>query len=120
MRALAITSVRNEGAFLIDWLAHHRACGFTDFLVFSNDCDDGSDAMLDRLQAMGWLTHVPNPAPHPKGPQWEALKQADRHPLTRAADWIMVFDVDEYVNIHVGGAACPICWPPCPRPPPCR
>lgn len=107
MRALAITSIRNEGAFLIDWLAHHRACGFTDFLVFSNDCDDGSDAMLDRLQAMGWLTHVPNPAPHPKGPQWEALKQADRHPLTRAADWIMVFDVDEYVNIHVGGRRLP-------------
>ena len=37
IRFLAILTVRNEGAFLIDWLAHHRACGFTDFLVFSND-----------------------------------------------------------------------------------
>lgn len=102
MRALAITSVKNEAAFLLEWLAHHRACGFTDFLVFSNDCEDGTDLMLDRLAELGWLTHVRNPGPHDKGPQWEALRQADRHPLRRAADWIMVFDVDEFVNIHVG------------------
>ena len=49
MRALAILGVRNEGAFLLEWLAHHRATGFTDFLVFSNDCEDGTDAMLERL-----------------------------------------------------------------------
>lgn len=38
MRTLAILTQRNEGAFLLEWLAHHRAIGFTDFLVFSNDC----------------------------------------------------------------------------------
>lgn len=107
MRALAITCMRDEGAFVLDWLAHHRACGFTDFLVFSNDCRDGTDAMLDRLQAMGWLTHIRNPAPHRRGPQWEALARADRHPLRAAADWVMVLDVDEYVNIHVGDRRLP-------------
>ncbi len=59
--------MRNEGSFLLDWLAHHRACGFGDFLVFSNDCTDGTDAMLDRLAAMGWLTHVRNDGPHEEG-----------------------------------------------------
>ncbi|MBC7144836.1 MAG: glycosyltransferase family 2 protein [Thioclava marina] len=102
MRALAITSVKNEGAFLLEWLAHHRAVGFTDFLVFSNDCSDGTDAMLDRLEALGWLRHVPNPGPWEEGPQWAALKQADRHPLKTAADWIAVLDVDEFVTIKTG------------------
>jgi len=102
MRILAILTVRNEGAFLLEWLAHHRACGFTDFLVFSNDCTDGTDAMLDRLDAMGWLTHVRNPGPYEQGPQWAALKAADRHPLKRSADWVLFFDIDEFVNIHVG------------------
>ena len=106
-RILAILTLRNEGAFLLDWLAHHRAVGVTDFLVFSNDCDDGTDAMLDRLAALGHLTHVPNPAPHPRGPQWAALKRADRHPLRADADWIMVLDIDEYVNIHVGDHRLP-------------
>ena len=102
MRALLITCVKNEAAYLLEWLAHHRACGFTDFLVFSNDCSDGTDAMLDQLSAMGWLTHLRNPGPHPEGPQWSGLKLADKHPLMRAADWVLFCDSDEFVNIHPG------------------
>ncbi|NJM82816.1 MAG: glycosyltransferase family 92 protein [Tabrizicola sp.] len=102
MRVTAVLTVRNEGAFLLEWLAHHRACGFTDFLVFSNDCTDGTDRMLDRLQAMGWLAHIVNDGPHDEGPQWAALKAADQHPLVRGADWILFLDIDEFVNIHVG------------------
>ena len=102
MRALAITSLKNEAAFLLEWLAHHRAIGFTDFLVFSNDCTDGTAEMLDRLAQLGWLTHQPNPGPWAEGPQWGALKQADRHPLKAAADWIAVLDVDEFVTIKTG------------------
>lgn len=102
MRFLAVLTVRNEGAFLLEWLAHHRGVGFTDFLVFSNDCDDGCDAMLDRLQALGVLQHVRNDRPHDAGVQWTALKLADRHPLIKDADWIMALDIDEFVNIHTG------------------
>ena len=102
MRILAVLTVRNEGAFLLEWLAHHRVVGFTDFLVFSNDCDDGTDTMLDRLAAMSHLTHIRNPGPHTKGPQWDALKTANSHPLLAAADWAMVLDIDEFVNIHIG------------------
>ena len=102
MRALAILGVKNEAPFLLEWLAHHRAVGFTDFLVYSNDCSDGTDAMLDRLAAMGWITHMPNPGPHAEGPQWAMLKAADKHPAKAAADWVLFCDVDEFVNIHAG------------------
>jgi hypothetical protein len=106
-RILAILTVRNEGAFLLEWLAHHKACGFTDFLVFSNACNDGTDLMLDRLAAMGALVHIRNDGPQPQGPQWAALKAADRHPLMQAADWVLFFDIDEFVNIHVGDRTVP-------------
>ena len=102
MRAAALLGVKNEGAFLIEWLAHHRACGFTDFLVYSNDCADGTDVMLDRLAEMGWLTHVRNDGPHAEGPQWAMLKAANKHPLVARADWLLFSDIDEFVNIHVG------------------
>ena len=49
MRFTAVLTVRNEAAFLIEWVAHHLGIGFTDLVVLSNDCDDGTDAMLDRL-----------------------------------------------------------------------
>lgn len=102
MRILAILGVKNEGAFLIEWLAHHLTVGFTDFLVFSNDCQDGTDLMLDRLQQMGHLTHVRNAVIADKGPQWSMLQAADQHPARHRADWIMVLDIDEFVNIHLG------------------
>ncbi|MFW8592660.1 glycosyltransferase family 2 protein [Cribrihabitans neustonicus] len=104
MRALAILCVRNEAAFLLEWLAHHRAAGFTDFLIFSNDCQDGTDKMLDRLEAMGQLTHVRNVGPYDKaGVQFTAMKLASKHPLVKQADWILALDIDEFVNIKTGG-----------------
>ena len=102
MRFLAVLTVKNEGAFLLEWLAHHLAVGFTDFLVFSNDCDDGTDRMLDRLAQTGRIVHIPNPGPWPRGPQWAALKLAAKHPALRAADWAISLDIDEFVNIHAG------------------
>lgn len=103
MNNLAILTVRNEGAFLLEWLAHHRAVGFSDFLVFSNNCTDGTDTMLDRLAALGWLTHARNDGPYDQGGiQFTALKQAAKLQQVKAADWILPIDIDEFVNIHVG------------------
>jgi hypothetical protein len=100
---LAILTVRNEGAFLLEWIAHHRAVGFDDFLVFSNDCDDGTDVMLDRLAALGGLTHIRNNGPYAKGGiQFTALKMAAKLDQVRDATWILPLDIDEFVNIHAG------------------
>lgn len=104
MRILAVLTVRNEAAFLLEWLAHHRAVGITDFLVYSNDCQDGTDDILDHFETKGWLTHVRNDGPYDKrGIQFTALKSAEKHPLVKAADWILTLDVDEFVNVHVKG-----------------
>lgn len=102
MRFLAVLTVRNEAAFLLEWIAHHKAVGFTDFLIYSNDCNDGTDDLLDHLQGQGELTHVRNRASGENAVQWEALKQADKHPLVKEVDWILPLDVDEFVNIHCG------------------
>lgn len=103
MKILAVLTVRNEGAYLLEWLAHHRAAGITDFLVFSNDCDDGTDTMLDRLAELGQLTHIRNDGPYHKGGiQFTAMKLADTMPKVAAANWIITLDVDEFINIHVG------------------
>ncbi len=103
MSTLAVLTVRNEGAYLLEWLAHHRATGFTDFLVFSNNCQDGTDTMLDRLHEMGWLTHMRNDGPYDqRGIQFTALKRAETLDVVNSATWILPLDVDEFVNIHVG------------------
>lgn len=99
---LIVTTMRNEGPAILEWLAYHRLIGFTDFLVFSNDCDDGTDAILDRLATKGLLTHLPNPPKGKKTVQWQALSRASDHQMVKDAEWIMVADVDEFLCIHTG------------------
>ncbi len=103
MRTLIVTSMRNEAAFILEWIAYHKLIGVTDFLIYSNDCTDGTDEMLDRLTQMGLAQHQPNPRSGKKTVQWKALGRARNHPLVKEADWIFVTDVDEFLCIHTGG-----------------
>ncbi|MEQ6203722.1 glycosyltransferase family 2 protein [Sulfitobacter sp. HNIBRBA2951] len=106
MRITTVTCVKNEGPFLLEWIAFHQCIGVTDFLFYSNDCDDGTDTLLDALAELGHVTHLPNPA-EGRNYQMEALKAAKKHPLVQDADWVWIADVDEFPNIHVGDHSLP-------------
>ncbi len=45
--------MRNEGIFILEWLAHYTALGFDEIIVVTNDCVDHSDLLLKRLEEMG-------------------------------------------------------------------
>ncbi|MFP7571445.1 glycosyltransferase family 2 protein [Marivita sp. S2033] len=103
MTVTAILCVRNEAAFLLDWLAWHRAVGVSGFIVVSNECEDGTDVMLDRLDALGWLHHIRNAPPYGKGGiQFSGLKLANRSDAVKNSDWLISIDIDEFVNVHAG------------------
>ena len=103
MKITAVTTQKNEGAFLLEWIAYHKVIGFSDIVVLSNDCEDGSDELLDQLAENGELIHVRNDGPYDdRGIQFAALKLADKQPEVKDADWIMHLDIDEFLNIHVG------------------
>ncbi len=104
-RRLIVTCMKNEAPFILEWVAYHRAVGFDDFLVFTNDCDDGTVEMLDALAGHGLLTRLDNPyleMPGDHNPQKGALRYAEDLDQVRDARWVLVSDVDEFVNIHVG------------------
>ncbi len=101
LKITAVTCVKNEGPFLLEWIAFHQLIGVTDFLFYSNDCDDGTDMLLDALADLGHVTHLPNPA-EGRNYQMEALKDAKAHSIVAQADWVWIADVDEFPNIHVG------------------
>ncbi len=104
MQATAVLCLRDEGAFLLDWLAHHRVVGVSHVVICTNDCTDGTDRIADRLAALGGVTHIRNDGPHDKGGiQFTGLKLAGQTRAVRQADWLMALDIDEFVNIHHGG-----------------
>ncbi|WP_417837842.1 glycosyltransferase family 2 protein [Tritonibacter scottomollicae] len=115
MRITAVTCVKNEGPFLLEWIAYNRLIGVTDFLFYSNDCTDGTDALLDALAARGGVTHLPNPA-QGRAYQMEALKDCAHRPVVQNADWLCIADVDEFLNIHVGDHSIPALIDACDDP----
>ncbi|THH38876.1 glycosyltransferase family 2 protein [Aliishimia ponticola] len=106
MKITAVTCVKNEGPFLLEWIAFNRLIGVTDFLFYSNDCTDGTDRLLDALAERGLVTHLPNPA-EGRNYQMEALKDARQRDIVAHADWVWVADVDEFLNIHTGDHTLP-------------
>ncbi|WP_226552310.1 glycosyltransferase family 2 protein [Celeribacter naphthalenivorans] len=101
MNTLAITCIRDEGPWLLDWIAHHKAAGFTQVLIASHDCSDGTDRLLDALDAAGVVSHLPFVPEGEKAVQWQAMKKLSKHPLYKEADLALFFDVDEYLVLEV-------------------
>ncbi len=98
-----VSTMKNEGPFILDWIAHNRVIGVDNFLIYSNDCSDGTDKLLDALAREGIIEHRNNPYRTSGGvPQHAAFRAAEREKIVRNAGWILTLDVDEYINIHVG------------------
>jgi len=52
-RITALTMMRDEAPALLEWIAFQDVIGFDRIVVYTNDCRDGTDAMLDRLGQIG-------------------------------------------------------------------
>ncbi|WP_420845107.1 glycosyltransferase family 2 protein [Leisingera aquaemixtae] len=102
-RTAIVTTMKNEGPFILEWLAYHRVIGVDDFLIYTNDCTDGTDTMLQMLQEKGLVQHRENPF---RGsglkPQHAALQAAEDEAVIKDADWLVCMDVDEFINIKCG------------------
>ncbi|MBP6737798.1 MAG: glycosyltransferase family 2 protein [Rhodobacteraceae bacterium] len=95
-----LSAVKNEGPDLLEWLCWHRMIGFDRIVIFSNDCTDGSDGLLDALQGIGWLTHHRHNPPSGVAPQTWAGNLAFTCPEVRKAGWVMWLDADEFLLVH--------------------
>ena len=107
MKITIVTCVKNEGPFLLEWIAFNRMIGVTDFLFYSNDCTDGTSELLDKLSEHGVVQHLPNPGKEGQPYQMVALKHAPALPIVSNADWVFVTDVDEFLNISIGNGTLP-------------
>jgi len=103
-RVVLATCMKDEGPFILEWLAWHKSVGITDFIVFSNDCTDGTDRLLDRLDEMGEITHLPNPAVFYQKTYFQpyALNFVQEMPVFRSAEFFVSMDVDEFINVKLG------------------
>lgn len=101
-RHTLISSVKDEGPFLLEWVAHHLVLGFDRILIASNDCSDGSERLLGALDQAGYITHVPNKLKPGEIPQHAGYEKIRRLHGIDQTEWLMMLDADEFLNVHVG------------------
>ncbi len=97
-----LSMMKDEGHSLVEWVAYHRHIGFDNICVYTNDCSDGTDDMLIRLQEMGWVRHFRNDVPDGKRPQPNALSLATANRQVMDSEWVLVMDADEFLSIKCG------------------
>lgn len=101
-KAVIVGCMKNEAPYIVEWVAYHRQAGFDGFLIYTNDCSDGTDAILDRLQTLGYVQHRRNDDWKGQSPQQHALNLSIKEDIIRDAAWVAHIDVDEFVNIRTG------------------
>jgi hypothetical protein len=101
--ACVLTTMRNEGPYILDWVSYHLAIGFDHIFVYTNDNDDGSDELLRALARHGVLTLIENAA----APTLSAQHKAYSHGLMLLPHmldyrWCALIDADEYIAFDTG------------------
>ncbi|CUH77024.1 glycosyltransferase family 2 protein [Tropicibacter naphthalenivorans] len=97
-----VACMKNEAPYILEWIAYHRAIGFDNFLIYTNDCEDGTQHILTHLQSLGIVQHRDNSKWRGKSPQQHALDKALKEPIVQNAAWVAHLDVDEFINIRCG------------------
>jgi hypothetical protein len=94
-----IATAKNEGVYLLDWIAYHLSIGFEHIFLYTNDNQDGSDALLEALDRARVITWIRNE----RGTNIGAQEKAYGHALTMVPQildyrWAAVIDLDEYIG----------------------
>ncbi|MCM2563454.1 glycosyltransferase family 2 protein [Lutimaribacter sp. EGI FJ00015] len=119
-RTALAACMRNEGIFVLEWLAHHAGFGFDRIVVVTNDCKDGSDALLDRAEEMGLVTHIRQDVPSGRAPQDAGMDHVLRLCRDDGVTHVLHIDSDEFLlldgdlaDLHArteGADVVPIPW----------
>jgi hypothetical protein len=103
-RTAVLASMRDEGLWLLEWLAHYRLLGFDSIFIYTNDNRDGSERLLEALHDAGAITLIHNVVAPELSPQLKAYRHALWHlPDLAGHEWIAILDGDEFLWPRLAG-----------------
>jgi hypothetical protein len=92
-----VASVRNEGPFLLEWLAYQRSIGLENIYIYTNDNTDGSTELLEQLAEHGIIKLILNSCSENINPQIKAYEHSlFLLPELRQFQWVFYLDADEF------------------------
>lgn len=97
-----VSAMRNEGPFLLEWVAYHRVIGIDRLVIVSNGSTDGSDELLQALDEAGEVTFLRTSPGRNIAPQDAAVQAFETEVGYQPGTWYLWLDADEFLNVHVG------------------
>ena len=90
---------KNEGPYLLEWVAYYRSLGFAKIVVYENNSTDGSAKILKKLANRGSIEHRTWKLGKYESPQITAYEDM----LARVeTDWLLFVDCDEFLVMNEG------------------
>lgn len=93
-----VATVKNEGPYLWEWVAHHKSIGFDNIIIFQNDSNDLTHGILNEMRTAGLINYFYNNA-EPNMHQIQAYTRATKTAAYQQSDWILALDLDEFLTI---------------------
>ncbi|MBR2537353.1 MAG: glycosyltransferase family 2 protein [Hyphomicrobium sp.] len=94
---IAIAAIfKNEGPYILEWIAYHRALGIDRFFIADNASNDGSSQLLGVLHDANIINRIFFPGTPGIAPQLPAYREIMRVHGTDA-DWTAFIDADEFL-----------------------
>jgi hypothetical protein len=96
-QAAVVATMRDDGLYVLEWIAHYRALGFEHIFIYTNDNADGSDELLRLLAGHGIITLIESTTDGKVPPEVKAYEHSLQmlHEL-RDFKWVLYMDSDEF------------------------
>ncbi len=100
-RSCIVATARNEGVYLIEWIAYHLELGFEKIFLYTNNNTDGSTELVQELHNAGLVEMIESDV----GEGGNAQNKAYSHALKVNSavldyEWAAFMDIDEFVVIN--------------------
>jgi hypothetical protein len=97
-KAAVVGTMRDDGIYILEWVAHYRSLGFEHFFIYTNDNADHSDRLLACLARSGIATIIDNEVSGKVPPEAKAFGHAlNLLPALRDFEWALFIDSDEFL-----------------------
>lgn len=93
--------VKNEGPYILEWLAWHRVIGVKNFIIADNNSSDGSNQILSQLAASGFINLIHFPGEKNIPPQIPAYMEIIKI-SEETTEWLAFIDADEFLYPEEG------------------
>ena len=96
-----VATARSEGIYVVEWIAHYRLLGVEAFYLYTNNNDDGSDALLAALHAAGvisWVRSEPSAGVSAQNKAYGHALNVNRAVLDHR--WALFVDLDEFLVLN--------------------